>query len=278
MHRMNSMKAPFRWTLSLAVALGLSTAAGAQESEPRAEGESASALSSEELTKPVRAKGRIGPEFAVSGNVGLGAGYVYKDGRSPAGTPEDLKITDSAKVSIPVLAEVGFRATPHFYVGVWGSWEKVFTKNNEISCPDGFDCNTQQWRFGPEVRYHFAPEAGFDPWIGLGVGLEILKSHVEGETQVPVAPGVVVPARVDTRVTDRGPTFARVTLGADVRVTRAVAVGPIITASVGNYTVRTGSQTLDITGVGTRDGELARVDDGFHALFTVGFRVAFLPL
>jgi opacity protein-like surface antigen len=278
MHRMNSMKAPFGWTLSLAVALGLSTAAGAQEPEPRAEGETASTMSSEELTKPVRAKGRIGPQFAISGNVGLGAGYVYKNGTNSTGTREDLKITDSAKVSIPVLAEVGFRATPHFYVGVWGSWEKVFTKRNETSCPEGFDCNTQQWRFGPEIRYHFAPDAGFDPYLGLGVGLEFLKSHVKGETQIPVAPGVVVPARVDTRVTDRGPTFARVTLGGDVRVTRALAVGPILTASIGSYTVRTGSQTLDITGVGQRDGTLARVDDGFHALFTVGVRLAFLPL
>ncbi|RYZ39477.1 MAG: hypothetical protein EOO71_19990 [Myxococcaceae bacterium] len=278
---MSTMNSPFRWTLSLTVALGVATSAWAQDSEPLTETETETRTETRTTTvatDPMRAHGRIGPEFAVSGNVGLGAGYVYKDGLSSAGTVESLKITDSAKVSIPVIVEVGFRATPRFYLGVWGSWEKVFTKENPLSCPTGFDCSTQQWRFGPEVRYHLSPMGGFDPWIGLGVGLEFLKSHVQGTTQVPVAPGVVVPAEVDTRVTDKGPTFARLTLGGDIRVTRAFSVGPIITASIGSYTVRTGTQTLNITGVGERPGTLARVDDGFHGLFTVGLRLAILPL
>jgi hypothetical protein len=272
---MTRKSSPFRWTLSLVAALGLVTSAGAQETVTRTE-------TTTETTRiePVamHRKGRVGPEFAVSGNAGLGAGYVYKDSPTASGGRESLKITDSAKVSVPVIAEVGVRATPHFYIGVWGSWEKVFTKENEFSCPAGFDCSTQQWRVGPEVRYHFAPHAGFDPWLGLGVGLEFLKSHVTGTTQVPVAPGTTVPAQVDTQVTDRGPTFARVTLGGDVRVAHALSVGPIITASIGSYTVRTGTQTLDITGAGSREVPLAPVDDGFHALFTVGLRVAFLPL
>ncbi|WP_434300779.1 outer membrane beta-barrel protein [Corallococcus exiguus] len=286
---MTSMNAPFRWTLSLAAALGIATSAGAQEpeppSEPQTESETSTTtttptMSSEETQKSGghHPEGRIGPQFAVSGNVGFGLGYVYTNGQAPGGGLEDLKITQSAKISFPIIAELGFRVTPRFYLGVWGSWEPVLTKTNELSCPEGFDCSTYQWRVGPEVRYHIRPGASFDPWIGLGVGLEILKSHVEGDTQVQVAPGVFLPTHVDTHVTDRGPTIARLTLGGDVRVTRALAVGPIITASVGQYTVRTGSQTLDITGVGTRDQGLTPVDDGFHALFTLGLRIAFLPL
>ncbi|WP_375757582.1 hypothetical protein [Corallococcus exercitus] len=276
---MTSMNAPFRWTLSLAAALGVATSAAAQEPEPQTETETTTTtttMSSEGM--PMEGQGRIGPQFAVSGNVGLGLGYVYTNGQSPSGTLEDLKITDSAKVSFPVIAELGFRVTPRFYIGAWGSWEPVLTKTNDLSCPEGFQCDTFQWRVGPEVRYHLRPGASFDPWIGLGVGLEILKSHVEGDTQLQVAPGVFVPTHVDTHVTDRGPTIARVTLGGDVRVARSLSLGPIITASVGQYTVRTGSQTLDITGVGTRDQGLTPVDDGFHALFTLGLRIAFLPL
>lgn len=276
---MISMTSPFRWTLSLAVALGVATSARAQDTQTRTETTTTQTeMTTEELTKPVRGHGRVGPEFAVSGNAGFGVGYVYKNGRSPAGTLENLKITDSAKVSIPVIVEVGFRATPRFYVGAWGSWEKVFTKTNEVSCPEGFDCSTEQWRVGLEVRYHVAPDMRFDPWIGLGAGMEFLKSHVQGDTQVQAAPGVVLPAHLDTHVTDRGPTFARITLGGDIRITRGLSVGPILTASVGQYTVRTGTQTLDVTGVGTRDVPLAHVDDGFHALFTAGIRVAVLPL
>ncbi|WP_404364114.1 hypothetical protein ACIHQR_28560 [Corallococcus coralloides] len=278
---MTSKNAPFRWTLSLAAALGIATSAGAQEPEPQTETETTTTtttMSSEEMAKPVKPQGRIGPQFAVSGNVGFGLGYVYTNGQAPSGGLEDLKITQSAKISFPIIAELGFRVTPRFYLGVWGSWEPVLTKTNELSCPEGFSCDTFQWRVGPEVRYHIRPDASFDPWIGLGVGLEILKSHVEGDTQVQVAPGVFLPTHVDTHVTDRGPTIARLTLGGDLRLTRALAVGPIISASVGQYTVRTGTQTLDITGVGSRDQGLTPVDDGFHALFTIGIRVAFLPL
>ncbi|RKH54258.1 hypothetical protein D7X55_10105 [Corallococcus sp. AB049A] len=287
---MTSMNAPFRWTLSLAAALGLATSAGAQEPvepppEPQAETETttttstttSSETSSEGMSRQAE-MGRIGPQFAVSGNVGFGLGYVYTNGQSPGGGLEDLKITDSAKISFPIIAELGFRVTPRFYLGVWGSWEPVLTKTNALSCPEGFQCDTFQWRVGPEVRYHIRPGSGFDPYIGLGVGLEILKSHVEGDTQLQVAPGVFVPTHVDTHVNDRGPTIARVTLGGDLRVSRSLSVGPIISASVGQYTVRTGTQTLDITGVGSRDQDLAPVDDGFHALFTAGIRIAFLPL
>ncbi|MFB1480915.1 hypothetical protein [Corallococcus sp. RDP092CA] len=282
---MTSMNAPFRWTLSLAAALGIVTSAGAQEPEPPTETETSTTtttttMRSEEMPRSEgrHPEGRIGPQFAVSGNVGFGLGYVYTNGQSPTGGLEDLKITDSAKISFPIIAELGFRVSPRFYVGAWGSWEPVLTKTNALSCPEGFDCHTFQWRVGPEVRYHIRPGTSFDPWIGLGVGLEILKSHVEGDTQLQVAPGVFVPTHVDTHVTDRGPTIARLTLGGDVRVSRSLAVGPIITASVGQYTVRTGHQALDITGVGSRDQALTPVDDGFHSLFTVGLRIAFLPL
>ncbi|WP_223644067.1 hypothetical protein [Corallococcus sp. EGB] len=284
---MTLMNAPFRWTLSLAAALGIVTSAGAQEPEPQTETETSTTttttttMNSEEMAEPAgkhHHQGRIGPQFAVSGNVGFGLGYVYTNGQSPTGGLEDLKITQSAKISFPIIAELGFRVTPRFYLGAWGSWEPVLNKRNALSCPEGFSCHTFQWRVGPELRYHLRPDLGFDPWIGLGLGLEVLKSHVEGDTQVQVAPGVSLPTHVDTHVTDRGITIARVTLGGDIRVTRALALGPIISASVGQYTVRTGHQTLDITGVGSRDQSLSPVDDGFHALFTVGIRLAFVPM
>ncbi|MBF5046093.1 hypothetical protein FGE12_27005 [Aggregicoccus sp. 17bor-14] len=282
---MASMKT-FRLTLSLAAALGVATSARAQETtttQTETTTQTQPSTTSTEMSTTSTDMtmhsdgGRMGPEIAISGNLGLGVGYVYKNAQTASGE-ESLKITDSAKFSIPVLVELGYRVTPRFYIGAFGSWEKVFTKENPLSCPSGFDCNTQQWRVGPEFRYHFSPEAGFDPWIGLGVGLEILKSHVKGTTNIPVAPGVTVPADVDTHVTDRGPTFARLAIGGDWHLSRAVALGPIATVSYGSYTVRTGDQKVTLPVIGTRDNALTPVDNGPHALFTVGLRLAFLPL
>ncbi|GEN09971.1 hypothetical protein SAMN05443572_107124 [Myxococcus fulvus] len=253
-----------RWTLAVIASLGVSGTAWAQERESGA------------VEMDVRAAhGMSGPQVAIGVNLGLGLGHVYKDGTSRTGAREDLKITDAANASLPLLAEVGYRLNPRFYVGLWGSWEKVFTKTNDISCPENFDCNNYQWRFGPEVRYHINPASGFDPWVGLSVGMEILKSHVKGDTQVPLPTGGFAPARIDTRVEDRGPTYARISVGGDVRVSNYLALGPIITASVGSYTVRTGEQTVTVTGLPAQTSAVSAVDDGFHALFTLGVRGIF---
>jgi hypothetical protein len=218
-------------------------------------------------------------QLALSVGAGAGVGYIYKNGvSSTTGEPEDLKATDAFSITLPVLLEVGYRASPRCYLGVWGSYEKVFTKESDQSCPAGFECSVKQWRFGPEVRYHFSPGAGFDPWVGLGVGLEIAPSDAEGERDVPI-PGVgLVPAHIEKSVTDRGPTFARLALGGDVRLGRSLFLGPIVTASIGSYTVRTGEQTLTLPGLPPQTSQLPPVDDGVHALFTVALRVAWLPL
>ncbi|QSQ25866.1 hypothetical protein JY651_13455 [Pyxidicoccus parkwayensis] len=251
-------------TLALVAALGLLTplVATGESDAPRMEEEKL-----------------VGPQVALSVGVGAGAGYVYKHGTNLlTGQPEDLKVTDASSVSLPILLEVGYRGTPHWYFGLWGSWEKVFTKNSELSCPDGFDCNFRQWRFGPEARYHFRPGSGFDPWAGLGVGLEITQSDLKGDVEVPTPGGGTVPASVKLSITDRGPTYARLTLGGDVRLTRNVFLGPIITASIGSYTIRTGEQSVTLPGIGTSTTPLPPVDDGFHGLFTVALRVAWLKL
>ncbi|WP_163988284.1 hypothetical protein [Pyxidicoccus caerfyrddinensis] len=224
-----------------------------------------------------REEGPTGLQVALSVGAGAGVGYVYKNGVSPTtGEPQDLKVTDASSITLPVLLEVGYRASPHWYLGLWGSYEKVFEKHSDLSCPEGFDCNFRQWRFGPEVRYHFSPGAGFDPWVGLGVGLEVAESTLEGETDVPVPDVGPVPARVEFSVTDRGPTYARLALGGDVKLTRSLSFGPIITASIGSYTIRTGDQTVTFPGLPPQEIPLPLVDDGFHALFTVALRVAWL--
>ncbi|WP_164013806.1 hypothetical protein [Pyxidicoccus trucidator] len=249
------------WTLAVVITLGFAPMAAARESDsPESECPS-------------------GLQLALSTGVGGGVGYVYKNGVSPTtGQPEDLKLTDASSVTLPVLLEVGYRASPHLYLGVWGSYEKVFTKESDRSCPVGFECSAKQWRLGPEVRLHISPGAGFDPWVALGVGLEIGQSSGEGDRTIPVPDVGPVTARVETSSTDRGPTFARLSLGGDVRLTRSWFLGPILTASLGSYTVRTGERTVTLPGLPAQTSALPPVDDGFHALFTLGLRVAWLPL
>ncbi len=62
-----------------------------------------------------------------------------------------------------------------------------------------------------------------------------------------------------------------------MRLTRSLFLGPILTASLGSYTVRTGEQTVTLPGLPAQTLPLTPVEDGFHALFTLGLRVAWLP-
>ncbi|MFP2931548.1 hypothetical protein ACLESO_41455 [Pyxidicoccus sp. 3LG] len=255
------------WTLTLVATLGFAPAAEAQEAEPPPQ------------AGMERMDGPVGLQLALSAGVGAGLGYVYKNGVSrTTGQPEDVKVTDGSSVTLPVLLEVGYRASPKCYIGVWGSYEKVFTKTSDITCPEGSDCSVWMWRLGPEVRYHFSPGAGFDPWVGLGVGLEILRNDVESETTITVPDVGPVPARVEASTTDRGPTFARLSFGGDVRISRSFFLGPILTASIGSYTVHTGELRVTPPGLPSVTIQEPPVDDGVHALFTLGLRVAWLPL
>ncbi|OJH41848.1 hypothetical protein [Cystobacter ferrugineus] len=277
------MAARLYWTLSMVASLGFTHTAWAQELDERLVTTGPATTTPLEQDSGTSAS-KHGLQLALSANLSLGAGYVYKNGVSrKTGLPEDLKITDASKGSLPILLEVGYRASPRFYLGLWGSYEKVFTKTSDLACPEGFDCSTYQWRFGPEARYHFAPDSGFDPWVGLGVGMEILNTDVEGRSSI-VAPGGTIPTRVQSSVTDRGPTYARVSVGGDVALTRSLSLGPILTASIGSYTVRAGEQTVSfelppgVPNPGPQTAAMPPADDGFHAYFTLGVRVVFLPL
>jgi hypothetical protein len=203
-------------------------------------------------------------------------GYVYKNGRSATGEVRDLKLTDASNGALPVMLEAGYRLSPHLSVGAYGQFEPVFVKTNEQSCPEGFDCSSVQWNFGPQALYHFSPEKGFDPWLGLGVGLQILHSKVSGSVPVPVPGGGTVQATTDASVTDRGPEL-NVSGGGDFRLGNHLRVGPFLTVTLAQYTVRVGEQRVNITGVPEQVSAVPPVDNGMHALFVLGARLAFLP-
>jgi hypothetical protein len=133
-----------------------------------------------------------------------------------------------------------------------------------------------QWGFGPQALYHFSPEKGFDPWVGLGVGLEILHSKVSGSVPVPVPGGGTVQATTNASVTDRGPEL-NVSVGGDFRLGKSLRVGPVLTVTLAQYTVHVGEQRVNITGVPEQVTQVPPVDNGMHALFALGARLSFFP-
>ena len=154
-------------------------------------------------------------EYAANRGLQVGArvGYALGTGVVYSG----LKLSDSSNGALPIIVDVGWRALPQLYVGLYGQFAPVFTKTNPVSCPSGFDCNAQDWRFGLQADYHFVPRSRIDPYIGIGGGYEVLHTTVSGPVAVPTPLGVAT-GNAHVSVVDRGWEFVALTLGFDGRV------------------------------------------------------------
>lgn len=209
---------------------------------------------------------RPGLQFGLRSGVIEGTGVVYSG----------LSLRDASSAAIPIIADLGWRIIPQLYVGVYGQFAPVITKNTP-SCPQGFDCAAQDWRFGVQVDYHFLPKSRFDPYVGLGSGYEILHSSSTGTVPVPTPAGSVN-GFASGHAIDRGWEFANLSLGFDYRVADSFGFGPFLSASFAEYNVRTGNSMVTVGGAQVLNNFLPPVDHGLHELFFAGIRGTFNPL
>jgi hypothetical protein len=209
---------------------------------------------------------RLGPQLGIRAGYSAGTGIVYSG----------LDVSDASNGAIPVTVDLGWRFRPWIYAGLYGSFAHVFTKNNPVSCPGNFDCNSQDWRFGAEVDFHYLPHSALDPYVGLGSGYEILHTNVNGQVPVPTLAGPMT-GFASAGIIDRGWEFLNLTLGFDARIADWVGVGPYVSASLNQYNVHTGTQSVTVAGMQVQNVPSPDVQHGLHELFTAGVRGTFNP-
>lgn len=246
------------WTSVTIVGFGLLAASSAR-------GQPSDVGVDRSITEPDRPP--TGLQLGARVGYGLGSGEVYRG----------FGVSEGSDGFIPIVVDVGARVTPELYVGAYGGYAHVFPRTNATSCPAGFDCRITDWRFGLQVDWHVRPRRWFDPYVGLGAGYEILHNSVTGPTSVPTAAGPV-PATADAGVTDRGFEFAALTLGADFRIARVLAVGPFVSMSIGEFGTRTGSTTVRVQGTEVASTAAAEVEHRPHELYLFGVRGTVNPL
>jgi hypothetical protein len=218
------------------------------------------------VVAPASMEASAGPQVGARVGYWGGAGVVYSG----------LNLNDATSGAIPVIIDVGWRFLPRLYAGVYGQLAPVLTKANPLSCPDGTSCSAQDYRIGLEVDYHFAPSSRVDPYVGASGGYEWLQMNVGGGTTVPTSVGAQ-PGSVNASVTDRGWEMAALTLGVDVRPSRGVAVGPFVTGTLGEFNVRTGTQTVTVAAAVVQSTPVPDVNHGLHELLIAGLRGTFNP-
>jgi hypothetical protein len=87
-------------------------------------------------------------------------------------------------------------------------------------------------RFGLEVRYFIALPAKFHPWIGAGIGYEILSTRWSFSA-IPTAGAM--PVMIDNTFQLRGIELVNLRLGAEWSLTPRLAVGPFAGVSLGQF-------------------------------------------
>jgi opacity protein-like surface antigen len=210
--------------LAVALLLSLSTAAFADE-QPAA-------------APPAGEVSPTGPRVGVRTGVGLPIGSAF------AGSGG---LSDTIAAYVPLRLDVGYRIERHFYVGIDGQVAAIIPNG----CTGGFRCSGTSTRVGVMVAYHLLPTKVFDPYLGIGIGYEVLHtSRSFGDASVDI--------------TARGFELIDAELGADLRLGRAWRIGPVVSGSLGRYT------SVAVNGTTSTDFDTLQ-----HAWINIGVRGAF---
>ncbi len=159
--------------------------------------------------------------------LGLRAGWGIPLGEAQSGS--DLSATATGEV--PIWLDVGYRVLPSLMLGAYGQYAFPFVGQ----CADAADsCTLHAARFGLQAQYSLAPNETFDPWVGLGLGYEMLWGTAQGPT-----------TSYDAKYS--GFEFANLQVGADWSASQALAAGPFLSFSVGQFSAATfGATSGDI--------------------------------
>ena len=175
-------------------------------------------------------------------HLGIRTGYALPFGNTNDATTStglvQTSLSDAVSGGIPFILDLGYRLTPHIILGVYGQYGYVFVKEGDAGCPSGGECSGADYRFGIQGRYDFSPENALRPWVGLGLGYEILT-------------GTGTYSGFEFSRSFWGFEFVNVQGGADFAISKSLAIGPFAQFSVGQFSktkTPLGSDNQDITG------------------------------
>lgn len=145
---------------------------------------------------------------------GLGLSLRLGYGLPLGEVQKESKLSDAVTGEIPVVLSVGYRINPNIYVGGLMQYGMAFVKD----CPDGASCSAYDMRLGIEGIYNIMPDANISPWVGIGLGYEILHG-----------------SRDDYSGSSKGLEFINLQAGGDFKLSPMFLIGPYVSCSVGQY-------------------------------------------
>jgi hypothetical protein len=141
----------------------------------------------------------------------IGTGYEQGFGKIVDGQPS---LTDVGQAGGAIEASVGYRLIPELTLGVYGS-------GGEFSRGDSVDGSTNLYTAtaGLKADWHFLPAGQeWDPWVSLGTGW---RGYWLNDTQGTTS--------------THGWEIAKLEVGLDYRLDRAIALGPVVGGDVTTF-------------------------------------------
>jgi hypothetical protein len=152
--------------------------------------------------------------FGVRGGYAVPSGDISRGGAA---------VRDVVEYKLPIWLDLGYR----FNRWVWGDLfiELAPAKVADASCPPDVACSASDVRFGLGAQLHLASRAALDPWVGIGVGVQVMNAEVWDPTLLGV-----------TEWSWAGIEFPIVEAGIDVAVSRRLSLGPYAALSFASFT------------------------------------------
>ncbi|NOK21388.1 outer membrane beta-barrel protein [Corallococcus carmarthensis] len=188
-------------------------------------------------------------------NAGLALGVRGAFGIPAGNSLDDTSMVNTFGRTVAPQVDLSYFFTRQLSLGAY--FQYGFASGPDDDCADGVDCKSKVMRFGIDLDYHFRPDGFVSPWVGVGVGYEIGTAETgEGAT------------RIWGKL--QGYDLGHAHFGVDLQLTRSIAVGPYISASVGQY-----SEISASVGSVRVDRDLTDDEKQLHVWIQPGVRVQF---
>jgi len=163
------------------------------------------------------------PSVKNAFEIAVGTGYTQGGGKlgGSMGNLEDVSGPGGA-----VELDLGYRVVPELTVGAYGTFSKY-------QHGDHIDSNTDVLgaTAGVQAAWHFRPDASIDPWVRLGTGWKGLWLNPQSGKVTSL----------------QGFELARLQIGADYRVSKDIAIAPVIGGSLSMFVSEDSPMTTDYT-------------------------------
>jgi hypothetical protein len=153
--------------------------------------------------------------------LGVGVGYLQGGGKL-GGDLGSLEDVTGAGASVEV--DVGWRIIPQLSVGAYGTFSQFQRGDDLASNTDVLGASA-----GLQAAWHFRPDRSVDPWVSLGTGWKALwLDPSNGKTTAL-----------------QGIELARLQVGADYRLSKDIAIAPVIGGSLTMFVSQDSAMTTD---------------------------------